>query len=218
VPAAAVAAPVADTVRQSPAVPAARSIETSLDGETWAEYGGWYRQDYAISYRPTGHKDKLLYTWLSLTGPASSKGDKRPAAAVFDALTRTDAQGVCAKCHSVDDRKVAGQGVGRQVNFSPMSAAQKQGRFTTFAHEPHFGTMDSRGCTTCHELDKTAAYLDSYKQGDPRTFASNFGAIKKDLCQTCHTAGQARQDCVLCHTYHVNGVVTPIIGTLIPRE
>src|SRR5262249_8338980 len=56
-------------------------IESNLDAESWAEYGGWYRQDYAIYYRPTGHKDKFIYTWLSITGPLAPKGDTSPAAA-----------------------------------------------------------------------------------------------------------------------------------------
>src|SRR5262245_2415890 len=69
------------------------SIESDVDPESWAEYGGWYRQDYAIFYRPTGHKDKFIYSWLSSTGPQAPKGDGSPAAAVFDFLTHKDAQG-----------------------------------------------------------------------------------------------------------------------------
>ena len=92
------------------------SIESDVDPESWAEYGGWYRQDYAIFYRPIGHKDKFIYSWLFLTGPQAPKGDGSPAAAVFDFLTHKDAQGSCTKCHSVDDM----EGGGRVVNFSPL--------------------------------------------------------------------------------------------------
>ena len=190
------------------------SIESDVDAESWAEYGGWYRQDYAIFYRPIGHKDKFIYSWLSLTGPRAPKGDKGPAAAVFELLTNKDAQGSCTKCHSVDDIR----GKGRLVNFSPPSVESKQGRFTNFIHEPHFGIMENRGCLTCHNLEKNRPYLKSYEQGNPKTFASNFGAVKKDLCQTCHTSSMARQDCLLCHKYHVNGVITPIMNTRLPTE
>jgi hypothetical protein len=198
------------------------SIESDVDPESWAEYGGWYRQDYAIFYRPTGHKDKFIYSWLLLTGP-QPRGDASPAAAVFDFLTHKDAQGSCTKCHSVDDVK----GRGRVVNFSPPSAESKRGRFTNFIHEPHFqavgigqriGILENRGCLTCHVLEKGPPYLKSYEQGNPRTFVSNFGAVKKDLCQTCHNSGTARQDCLLCHKYHVNGVNTPIMKTKIPTQ
>ena len=200
------------------------SIESNVDPESWAEYGGWYRQDYAIYYRPTGHKDKFMYSWLVLAGPQASKGDTSPAAAVFDLLTGKDAQGSCTKCHSVDDI----QGKGRMVNFSPLSADSKQGRFTSFIHEPHFqavgigqriGILENRGCLTCHDLAKDLPrYLKSYEQGNPQNFVSGFGEVKKDLCQTCHNQSTARQDCLLCHKYHVNPVITPIMNTKIPNQ
>jgi hypothetical protein len=190
------------------------SIESNVDPESWAEYGGWYRQDYTIFYRPTGHKDKFIYSWLFLTGPQAPKGSKDPAAAIFDYLVSKDAQGSCTKCHSVDDIR----GKGRLVNFSPHSVESKQGRFTNFIHEPHFGVLENRGCLTCHSLEKGRPYLKSYEQGNPRNFVSNFGAVKKDLCQTCHTSSMARQDCLLCHKYHLHGVVTPIMNTRIPTE
>jgi hypothetical protein len=190
------------------------SIESDVDAESWAEYGGWYRQDYAIFYRPIGHKDKFISSWLLLTGPQAPKGDKGPATAVFELLVNKDAQGSCTKCHSVDDIR----GKGRLVNFSPPTVESKQGRFTHFIHEPHFGVLENRGCLTCHNLEKGRPYLKSYEQGNPRNFVSNFGAVKKDLCQTCHTSRMARQDCLLCHKYHVNGVITPIMNTKIPIQ
>lgn len=190
------------------------SIESKIDPESWAEYGGWYRQEYAIFYRPIGHKDKFIYSWLFLTGPKAPKGGKTPTAAVFNALTSKDAQGSCTKCHSVDDI----QSKGRVVNFSPPSAESKHGRFTHFIHEPHFGIMPDRGCLTCHTLEKGRPYIKSYEQGNPQSFASNFGAVKKDLCQTCHNSSMARQDCLTCHKYHVDGVSRPITTTKIPTE
>jgi hypothetical protein len=199
---------------QARATPPVISIESNVDPESWAEYGGWYRQDYAIFYRPTGHKDKFIYSWLSLTGPQAPKGDTRPAAAVFSFLTSKDAQGSCTKCHSVDDI----QGKGRIVNFAPPSVRSKQGRFTNFIHEPHLGILENRGCLTCHNLEKGRPYLQSYEKGNPKNFVSNFGSVKKDLCQTCHTSSMARQDCLMCHKYHVNGVITPIMNTRIPTE
>ncbi|HEX6609138.1 MAG TPA: hypothetical protein VF051_00030 [Hyphomicrobiaceae bacterium] len=201
-------------VPQAKAAPPVISIKSDVDPESWAAYGGWYRQDYAIFYRPTGHKDKFIYSWLFLAGPQAPKGHKSPATAVFDYLTSKDAQGSCTKCHSVDDIK----GKGRMVNFSPPSGENKLGRFTNFIHEPHFGILDNRGCLTCHSLEKNRPYLESYAQGNPQTFVSNFGAVNKDLCQTCHTSSKTRQDCLTCHKYHVNGVITPIMNTKLPAQ
>jgi hypothetical protein len=204
----------ADAPAAAPAAPAAAAIETDVDDESWADFGGWYRQDYTIFYRPVGHKDKFIYSWLSLTGLQSPKGLTSPAAAVFDALTAKDAQGSCAKCHSVDDVP----GKGRRVNFGPATAKTKEGRFTNFIHEPHLGILENRGCLTCHNLEKNRPYLKSYEQGNPQLFTSNFGNAKKELCQTCHTTNASRQDCLTCHKYHVNGVVTPIMSTKIPAQ
>jgi hypothetical protein len=216
-PVSADAAPKADA---NPPAPQARavspviSIKSDVDPESWAAYGGWYRQDYAIFYRPVGHKDKFIYSWLFLTGPQAPKGDKSPAAAVFDVLANKDAQGSCTKCHSVDDIR----GKGRLVNFAPPSVESKQGRFTNFIHEPHFGVVGDRGCLTCHQLEKGRPYLKSFEQGNPQSFASNFGAVDKDLCQTCHTSSKTRQDCLTCHKYHVDGVITPIMSTRLPAQ
>ncbi len=210
------ALPEANTAPPAPQVQAAPTtgIESDVDPETWAEYGGWYRQDYTLYYRPTGHKDKFVQSWLVLTWPQAPTGGTSPAAAVFDYLIGKDAQGSCTKCHSVDDIR----GKGRVVNFSPASVANKHGRFTHFIHEPHMGIMDNRGCLTCHDLERNRPYLKSYEQGNAWKFTANFGAVKKELCQGCHTSGVARQDCLLCHKYHVNGVATPVMNTKIPAQ
>ena len=210
------ALPDSNTAATAPQIPAApvTGIESDVAPETWAEYGGWYRQDYTIYYRPTGHKDKFIQSWLVLTGPQAPKGGTSPVAAVFDYLTSKEAQGSCTKCHSVDDIR----GKARVVNFSPASIQSKQGRFTNFIHEPHMGILDKRGCQTCHELEKGRPYLKSYEQGNARNFVPGFGAVKKELCQTCHTSGKARQDCLLCHKYHVNGATTPMMNTKIPSQ
>jgi hypothetical protein len=209
----------ADAATETDATPQTRatpviSIESDVDAESWAEYGGWYRQDYAIFYRPTGHQDKFIHSWLVLTGPQALKGDRSPAAAVFDLLTDKDAPGSCTKCHSVDDIR----GNGRLVNFSQLSVESKEGRFTNFIHQPHFGILEDHGCLTCHNLEKGRPYLKSYEQGNPQNFVSNFGPVKKDLCQSCHTSSMARQDCLLCHKYHVNGVITPMMNTRLPTQ
>lgn len=189
------------------------SIESTIDPESWAEYGGWYRQDYTIFYRPVGHKDKFIYTWLTLTGPRASNSGST-AASVFSSLTGKDAQGSCTKCHSIDNLQPSG----RLVNFSPAKIEQKHDRFTNFIHEPHFGVTGADGCLTCHKLKADTNFMKNYEHGNPEQVQSSFGTIKKDLCQTCHTAGQVRQDCLTCHKYHVHSVGTPVLNTGIPTQ
>ena len=185
-----------------------------MDAETWAEYGGWYQQDFAVFYRPKGHKDKFIYSWLVLTAAQAVPGANSPAADVFGFFTSKDAQGSCTKCHSVDNVGAKG----RKVNFAPASVKTKKGKFTSFVHEPHFSIMGDSGCLTCHKLEKSRPYLKSFEQGDPLKFVSNFSEVKINLCRDCHTSEKSRQDCTLCHNYHVNGVVTPTINTKIPVQ
>ncbi|MFO1169496.1 MAG: hypothetical protein U1E49_00845 [Hyphomicrobiaceae bacterium] len=200
--------------------------ESGIDPESWADYGGWYRQDYAIYYSPVGHRDRFLYAWLKLVTQSKPSGDAAQAA-VLDELTAKDAPGACSKCHSIDGEKSGS----RRVNFAPLKAEAKQARFTAFIHEPHLSVVGDRGCLTCHDLGEAkaasaetgtakseSAYLASYTQGDPTQFAPEFGEVKKETCQSCHTAGEARQDCLLCHAYHIDGVVTPITSTKLPVQ
>lgn len=203
-----VAAPADPKARAAPAM----TLDSNVDPESWAEHGGWYQQDHAIFYRPVGHKDKFITSWLILTGAPAAKGAASPTAAVFDYLTRKDAQGSCTKCHSVDEI----QGKGRTVNFAALSAAMKKARLTRFNHEPHFGSVRDRGCLTCHNLEKGRPYLKSYENHNPYNFASEFGAVKKQTCRACHTKGMASQDCLSCHKYHVNDAITPITNTKLP--
>lgn len=203
--------PIANAVQARSRPAAVTALKSDVDPESWAEHGGWYRQDFVIFYRATGHKDNFITAWLRLTGGQASKNAKSPAAAVFNALAAKDAQGSCTKCHSIDGGEKE-----RIVNFSPLLPEGRNGRFTSFSHGPHMSIVGERGCLTCHSLENGRAYLESYQQGDPQRHDSNFADVKKDVCGTCHAGGKVRQDCLTCHTYHVNGMVSSVPKTKIP--
>jgi hypothetical protein len=185
----------------------------ALDAQSWAELGGWYRQDYAILYKPTGHADAFFQAWLDHAASLSSGASAGTAAPVFAALTDERAQGQCTKCHTVDADSTGG----RTVNWGPEASFATTGRFTVFAHEPHFGFTDRKGCLDCHELDRSAPYQKGFEDHDPATFASNFTPMRKDQCTTCHTADAAATTCLTCHEYHVNDVTTPVMSTKVPE-
>ena len=184
----------------------------SVGPEDWAELGGWYREEYAIHYRPTGHADPFLHAWLDYTGRLYGSDDVAPP--VFDMLTSEDAQGSCTKCHSVD----AGRQGSRVVQWHPSSFKDKKQTFTRFVHEPHFPLLDERGCLTCHELSNAKDFEEAYRQPDPMKARFNFKPIAKDICTDCHKQDAARQNCSLCHAYHVTPVITPITGTKLPEK
>ena len=192
-------------------------IESDVDPESWADHGGWYRRDYTIYYRPVGHKDRFIRGWINLSAENAARSGSQASALLFAALTSKEAQGQCTKCHSID----AVRGGARAVNWSPSKLSMKQGRFTHFSHEPHFRSVESRsdeGCLTCHDLNRQAAFEKSYERVDPRGSTGNFTPVDKQLCQSCHNEDVARQDCLLCHKYHVNGAVTPIMSTTVPTQ
>ena len=49
------------------------------------------------------------------------------------------------------------------------------------------------------------AYASAFAPGqhDPSIFHSNFRMIDKSVCAGCHQPSGVRQDCLLCHDYHI---------------
>ncbi len=185
-----------------------------VDTETWTEFGGWYRQDYAILYKPAGHADAFMKAWLNFSARLFSDAEDNPAAETFNLLTDKNAQGRCSKCHSVD----AVDGGRRRVNWRPFDSPPAKGLFTKFAHAPHLSVVGKDGCLTCHKINPEAKNQETYKQTDPLAFDSNFHSIDKKTCTTCHTQQASRDDCLLCHIYHVNPVSSPVPVTALPTN
>ncbi|MFI4987079.1 MAG: hypothetical protein ACHQF3_06545 [Alphaproteobacteria bacterium] len=174
-----------------------------VDGETWSAFGGgWYRVDYTLYYRPAGHADGFIRAWLDTTG-AHAQDEEGPAAHLFSALADPAAAGACSKCHSVD-RTSDGA---RLVNWHARRLNTEEHEFnTTFPHAKHLSLFADDGCKACHKLDSQAGYMASYKGLDPQKFATAFRPIGRELCATCHVAGQAGDSCVTCHNYHIGPI------------
>ncbi len=194
--------------------PSAQTREQPFDPENWALYGGWYRQDHTIRYRPTGHEDPFLKTWLDYSSHAATDQEKALRDPVFASLSDPGAVGRCTKCHSVDTA-----GVEKAVRWHPFDPAQVTTRFTRFSHDPHISAVGTEGCVTCHALTTGAdTYLKSYEKGDPAIHAPNFAPIDKATCATCHTERAAGEECTLCHQYHTGGFSLPLVRTEVPKE
>lgn len=194
-------------------VPRSTIVQSAVSAEAWAEFGGWYRKDYAILFKPTGHADTFMRAWLDFSGHAVGSKGAKLAAPVFELLSDKDAQGQCTKCHSVD----ASADKSRRVQWRTSALADKKQRFTKFVHEPHFQLLDNRGCLTCHKMSEGKDFEKSYQSTNPVAVAPNFKQVEKQVCATCHKRSAARQDCVLCHDYHVAPVVTPMTATKLPK-
>ena len=68
----------------------------------------------------------------------------------------------------------------------------------------------TKGCLTCHTFNPEAEGMEAFEDANPLTFASNFQAMQKTVCTTCHTSERAGDTCLTCHNYHV-GTVAPVL-------
>jgi hypothetical protein len=202
--------------------------------EDWSALGGWYRDYYALSYRPGDHADPFLTQWITVaaeagaaeagaveagaakaqaagTGSAAPAG---PAGAILARLTAKGAPGQCAKCHSLDAQP-DGSLTANWQSFRPQPHLQG---FIRFRHAPHFAQLtDDSGCVTCHTLQEGADYQASFADYDAGSFAANFRDIDKATCSECHIETAAGDACTQCHNYHVGQVEPRPLATAMDK-
>jgi hypothetical protein len=181
------------------------TVMEAIDGEEWNIAGGWYRDEYTLRYRPTGHGDRFIRSWLDLTGRTANRLDE--SAQVFESLIEGKAPGLCGKCHSVDQQGDQGLAVNWR-GYGPADGLKKSVRFS---HASHFRLLDEKGCTTCHQRDAKADFAGPFKQRDPAVFNPNFKPLPRAVCAECHTAEKAGDNCLICHNYHF-GVFQPVMA------
>ena len=190
---------------------AEQTVAPEVDEEEWVAFGGWYRRDFQVLYRPTGHTDRFFRAWLDYSARLFGKPSQSLVEPIFDELTDKDAQGQCMKCHSVDKEPTGELLVKWRPTRSP-----RAGNFTKFSHGPHYDLPGNSGCVTCHALNPKANYQASYKGYDPTKFESNFLPLKQEVCAECHVEKLAGDSCQLCHSYHANEFSSPVMATRIP--
>ncbi len=123
---------------------AAAPVIAVASGEDWNVSGGWYRDEFVLRYRPTGHEDGFIRAWLDLTGKTAQR--LMESSRVFEGLIGDRAPGLCGKCHSVNKRADGGL----MVNWHPYEPEEGLKKPVRFSHAAHFNLMDERGCLTCH--------------------------------------------------------------------
>jgi predicted CXXCH cytochrome family protein len=178
--------------------------------EDWNRSGGWYRDEFTLRYRPTGHEDQFIRAWLDLTAPAapSFKASRQ----IFEELIDPKAPGLCGKCHSVDQLAETGsKNQGHKVNWTAYKPEDGLKTSVHFSHSAHFSLLDERGCLTCHKRDRDADYAGGFKDRAPATFQANFKPLPRAVCAECHTSAKAGDNCLTCHNYHL-GVYQPVVA------
>jgi hypothetical protein len=167
-----------------------------ISNEDWSNAGGWYADEFSLYYRPGGHADEFIYTWLEVLRPTNNPSVVKLAA--FKQLSYDKLPGQCTKCHSVDQLKNE-----TVINWYGYRYDPELYKFTDFSHESHFSVLDKSGCEKCHEMNLEADYLAAYKDKNMNSYSSNWKSMNKSTCASCHTEKSVGEDCTLCHNYHV---------------
>lgn len=176
----------------------------TLDPEEWAKAGGWYRKDFILYYRPVGHEDVVLRTWLDISARSFGTPAERHGDALFQLLADKNTPGKCTKCHSVDQQP----GGGLAINWGTFQPVVGEKKFTTFVHSTHFSAVGDDGCIACHKLNEDQKYAESFQHRDPQQFTANFAPMDQNTCAACHVEQSAGDTCTQCHQYHVGEFVT----------
>jgi hypothetical protein len=192
---------------------ASPSTVKAASPDAWVSQGGWYSLDgtFTLSYHPRGHADRFLSSWMNLTVDASHTADPADSQAFFNILSTPTTAGLCSKCHSIDDTPA------RQVNWTSRPDTLEHG-FNRFSHMAHLSLLDMTGCLKCHpmkmnENNAADSYASAFAPGkhDASIFHSNFQMIDKSVCASCHQPNRVREDCLLCHNYHI-GRFKPVVA------
>jgi hypothetical protein len=166
------------------------------DDEDWMAYGGWYRsdEDYSIKYRPKGHGDGFITSWLVVTGKDLQV--KKYSKPVFNMMAYKKGPGKCVKCHSISHRKSGYAKVywrGRKENIYKKELVK-------FSHTAHVALVDEKGCISCHQADDRG--FKKYDGSKNHRVKGNFANLNKDTCVSCHSVNQVSDGCLTCHNYH----------------
>jgi hypothetical protein len=179
------------------------STSDQRDEKSRLSGGGWTRNDetFVLRYRPTGHADPWLTTWIDLLAEASGGPREKVAESLLLQMMKPTAPGLCGSCHSVD-RTARGS---LTVNWRALQAPSVGTHFTVFSHAPHTLQAELADCTACHRINEKSMVMETYKAQDAKVFATGFHALTKQDCATCHKPGAAGDSCTQCHRYHVTG-------------
>lgn len=200
--------PVNRTPQPQPTDPIRQPEFAQVDLPAVVVPSGWFRDDtlFRISYRPRGHADPCIQSWIELVTRGADADSRPETRQLFEKTISMTAIGLCRTCHTADqlpDRSF-------QVNWRAQYRDPSVRSFTRFLHGPHMIQRELRDCSACHELDPDASNHASFEGVDATVAVSNFVAMKKSDCASCHAAGQTNHDCTQCHNYHIG---SKVIGT-----
>ena len=185
----------------------------------------WYLadHDHSIRYRPHGHADPLLKSWIDATVQSSSLPTKDRNAKqdtldrLFRILLNPSASGTvdtkgpvssgrCLQCHTVDKNPETNN---LHVNWKIKNPTHPQNEFTFFSHASHILTTTGETCKTCHDINQKRDLESDYLRPEFfRREASNFEWVNNTNAQQTCTSGFSpirKQACIKCHNDNLVG-------------
>jgi hypothetical protein len=119
---------------------------------------------FAIRYRPRGHEDPLMQSWLEAAVHPDQHTNADAMKFAFDALSTTEADGKCAKCHSIDVTDAI-----QVVNWQQKHRDRRKRGFTEYMHGPHLIQPELSDCTACHSLGGDAQAIEEIAPPEKQT-------------------------------------------------
>ena len=167
---------------------------------------GWFRNDdlFQISYRPSGHSDDCIQSWIELVARASESDTRPETKRLFEKTLSMTSVGLCRTCHTVDQMPDKTFKINWRSEYRDASVRS----FTRFSHAPHLIQPNLQDCSHCHSLDMNASNAESFLGVNSKITMSNFLPIEKANCTSCHQKNQTPNGCTQCHNYHVGSKVS----------
>lgn len=225
--------PVVDKLEAAPGGAKPEKLLAGLDGEllrraacAWMqkrEYeapselagGGWQSEGVSVTYRPTGHADPVARAWFDFAVNAPHAAEEAGADDIVieqaqllrDSLLGDTGLGNCTKCHAVTevtDNSASGDDADPKLMVEWGYQPVVERPYVHYDHGPHVNLLGPGTlCVTCHKPNPDAKFAASFKQFDATKFEAGFKPVSKETCTQCHTEAKVRQDCQLCHEYHL---------------
>jgi len=192
-------------------------LNLEYDPPVKASFGGWYADLLEVRYTPVNHKDPVALSWIkfALDVPSSETDDMKRARAIAlsdQMLSSKEGVGGCMKCHTIDAFLSEDKKETLSVHWGYREL--KSPPYSRYSHRSHMDIVRQKDtCQNCHLLNKDSTHGSftgksgsnkiSFNKPGPEPIASNFNSIGLNTCTQCHTTGKVRQDCQLCHSYHL---------------
>jgi hypothetical protein len=194
-------------------------LNAEYDPPAEASFGGWHADLLEVRYTPVDHKDPVAMSWIEFalavpSGETDATIKARAIAMRDQMLSSKDGVGGCVKCHAIDADSSEGEENNLSIHWGYKDS--KSSPYLKFSHKSHLDVLGKgQACETCHVLKKNSAPNSAStepdkksdkehdKEHDPENVTSNFNSINRNTCMDCHNKGKVRQDCQLCHLYHL---------------